>query len=95
VIFSVGPRMASPSWHSPRTRRMRAKEIRALADEMKEAKLKQSCGGSPKITRSSPNGLRKARSEPGSFTVRPSKQPAPKTQVNIAKLPELLQRIVS
>ena len=32
--------MASPSWHSPRTWRMRAKEIRALADEMKEAKPK-------------------------------------------------------
>jgi hypothetical protein len=29
VIFSVGPRMASPSWHSPRTWRMRAKEIMA------------------------------------------------------------------
>jgi hypothetical protein len=40
VIFSVGPRMASPSWYSPRTWRMRAEEIRALADEMKEAKPK-------------------------------------------------------
>ena len=40
MIFSVGPRMASLSWHSPRTWRMRAEEIRALADEMKEAEPK-------------------------------------------------------
>ena len=40
MIFSVGPRMASLSWHNPRTWRMRAEEIRALADEMKEAEPK-------------------------------------------------------
>ena len=32
--------MASLSWHSPRLWRMRAEEIRALADEMKEAEPK-------------------------------------------------------
>ena len=36
MIFSVGPRMASLPSHSPRFWRMRAEEIRALADEMKE-----------------------------------------------------------
>jgi hypothetical protein len=49
VIFNVGPRMASPSWHSARTWRMRAKEIRTLASEMKEAEPKanhaEDCGG--------------------------------------------------
>jgi hypothetical protein len=37
VIFNVGSGMASPSWHSARTWRMRAEEIRTLANEMKEA----------------------------------------------------------
>ena len=32
--------MASLPWHSPRLWRMRAEEIRALADEMKEAEPK-------------------------------------------------------
>jgi hypothetical protein len=32
--------MASPSWHSARTWRMRAEEIRTLAGEMKEAEPK-------------------------------------------------------
>ena len=40
MIFSVGPRIASLSLDSPRTWRMRAEEIRALADEMKEAEPK-------------------------------------------------------
>jgi hypothetical protein len=40
VMFNVGPRMASLLWHSPRIWRMRAEEIRALADEMKEAEPK-------------------------------------------------------
>jgi hypothetical protein len=39
-MFNVGPRMASLLWHSPRIWRMRAEEIRALADEMKEAEPK-------------------------------------------------------
>ena len=37
MIFNVGPRAASLSWHSPCTWRIRAEEIRALADEIKEA----------------------------------------------------------
>ena len=40
VIFNVGSRVTSTSWHSARTWRMRAKEISALADEMKEAEPK-------------------------------------------------------
>ena len=39
-MFNVGPRMASLLWHSPRIWRMRAEEICALADEMKEAEPK-------------------------------------------------------
>jgi hypothetical protein len=35
VIFNVGSRVTSTSWHSARTWRMRAEEIRALADEMR------------------------------------------------------------
>jgi hypothetical protein len=40
VIFNVGSRVTSTSWHSARTWRMRAEEIRTLAGEMKEAEPK-------------------------------------------------------
>ena len=40
MIFNVGSRATSTSWPSARTWRMRAEEIRALADEMKEAEPK-------------------------------------------------------
>jgi hypothetical protein len=40
VIFNVGSAMAPSSWHSARTWRMRAKEIRTLAGDMKEAEPK-------------------------------------------------------
>ena len=40
MIFKVGPRMASPSWHSAPAWRMRAEEIRTLAGEMREAEPK-------------------------------------------------------
>jgi hypothetical protein len=40
MVFNVGSRMASPPWQSGRSWRMRAEEIRALADEMKEAEPK-------------------------------------------------------
>jgi hypothetical protein len=40
VIFNVGSRVTSTSWHSTRTWRMRAEEIRFLAGEMKEAEPK-------------------------------------------------------
>jgi hypothetical protein len=40
VIFNVGSRVTSTSWHSARTWRMRAEEIRALAGEMREREPK-------------------------------------------------------
>jgi len=40
MIFSIGPRMAAPLWQSARVWRMRAEEIRTLADEMKEPEPK-------------------------------------------------------
>ena len=49
VIFNVGSRVTSTSWHSARTWRMRAEEIRALADEMREPEPEsnhaEDCGG--------------------------------------------------
>jgi len=40
VIFNVGSRVTSTLWHSARTWRMRAEEIRALAGEMREPEPK-------------------------------------------------------
>jgi hypothetical protein len=40
MIFRIGPRTAFSSWQSARTWRMRAEEIRNLANEMREAEPK-------------------------------------------------------
>jgi hypothetical protein len=61
VIFNVGSRVTSTSWHSARTWRMRAEEIRALAGEMRELEPKAIMLRIAEDYENLPHGLRKAR----------------------------------
>ena len=90
-MFNVGPRMASLLWHSPRIWRMRAEEIRALADKMREPEPKAIMLRIAEDYGKLAHGLRKAGSEPGSFTCAPEQTTGTKTQVNIAKPPVLVR----